>query len=56
MREVLDELLETWKAGETAGLGTVVQTFRSATHTSLAAMTAGANLRNWRTEPRDSSA
>ncbi|KHL18952.1 xanthine dehydrogenase accessory factor [Mumia flava] len=38
MREVLDELLETWKAGETAGLGTVVQTFRSAPRPAGASM------------------
>ncbi|RDH74724.1 XdhC/CoxI family protein [Mycolicibacterium moriokaense] len=30
MREVLTELLSLWEAGETAGVGTVVRTFRSA--------------------------
>ena len=30
MREVLDELMGWWEAGETVGVGTVVATFRSA--------------------------
>ncbi|WP_370617929.1 XdhC family protein [Mumia sp. Pv 4-285] len=38
MRDVLDELLETWKSGETAGVATVVQTFRSAPRPAGASM------------------
>ncbi|MBW9207044.1 XdhC family protein [Mumia sp. zg.B17] len=38
MRDVLDELMETWKAGETAGVATVVQTFRSAPRPAGASM------------------
>lgn len=30
MREILSELMESWDAGETTGMGTVVQTIRSA--------------------------
>ena len=30
MRDVLDELMAWWEAGETVGVGTVVATFRSA--------------------------
>ena len=30
MREVLDELLARWEAGQTIGMGTVVATFQSA--------------------------
>ncbi|TNC29276.1 XdhC family protein [Mumia zhuanghuii] len=38
MRDVLDELMETWKAGETAGVATVVATFRSAPRPAGASM------------------
>ncbi|MGH1561752.1 XdhC family protein [Mumia sp. DW29H23] len=38
MRDVLDELMETWKSGETAGVATVVQTFRSAPRPAGASM------------------
>ena len=30
MREVMDELMQWWSAGETVGVGTVVGTWRSA--------------------------
>ena len=30
MREVMDDLLRWWEAGETVGVGTVVATFQSA--------------------------
>jgi xanthine dehydrogenase accessory factor len=38
MRDVLDRLLEAWRAGETAGLVTVVRTFKSAPRDPGAAM------------------
>ncbi|HEX3287269.1 MAG TPA: XdhC/CoxI family protein [Mycobacterium sp.] len=38
MREVLTELLAVWQAGETAGVGTVVRTFRSAPRPAGASM------------------
>jgi len=38
MRDVLDELMETWKSGETAGVATVVATFRSAPRPAGASM------------------
>ncbi|WP_262848347.1 XdhC family protein [Mumia quercus] len=38
MRDVLEELMETWKAGETAGVATVVATFRSAPRPAGASM------------------
>ena len=38
MRDVLTELLEVWRAGGTAGVGTVVRTFRSAPRPAGAAM------------------
>ena len=38
MREVLPELLEWWRAGETIGMGTVVATFRSAPRPAGASM------------------
>ncbi|HUE32146.1 MAG TPA: XdhC family protein [Mycobacterium sp.] len=38
MREVLAELMSIWHAGDTAGLGTVVRTFRSAPRPPGAAM------------------
>ncbi|WP_193376398.1 XdhC family protein [Mycobacterium sp. UM_CSW] len=38
MRDVLAELMAIWRAGETAGLGTVVRTFRSAPRPSGASM------------------
>ena len=41
MREVLDELMEWWRAGETVGLGTVVATFQSAPRPPGASMIVG---------------
>ncbi|MCW2682500.1 MAG: hypothetical protein JWP33_413, partial [Blastococcus sp.] len=41
MREVLDELIEWWQAGETVGMGTVVATWRSAPRPAGAAMLVG---------------
>ncbi|RYP83531.1 XdhC/CoxI family protein [Nocardioides guangzhouensis] len=41
MREVLDELLQWWRAGETVGLGTVVATFQSAPRPPGASMIVG---------------
>ncbi len=41
MREVLDELLRWWRAGEPVGLATVVATFRSAPRAPGAAMLVG---------------
>ncbi len=41
MREVLDELLAWWRAGETIGLGTVVATFESAPRPPGASMLVG---------------
>lgn len=41
MREVMDELLEWWEAGETIGVGTVVATFRSAPRPAGASMLVG---------------
>jgi xanthine dehydrogenase accessory factor len=41
MREVLPELLEWWRAGETVGVGTVVATFRSAPRPPGASMLVG---------------
>ncbi len=41
MREVLADLLRWWEAGETAGLGTVIGTFRSAPRPPGAAMLVG---------------
>ncbi|MCV7089722.1 XdhC family protein [Mycobacterium interjectum] len=38
MRDVLDQLVSIWRAGDTAGLGTVVRTFRSAPRPSGASM------------------
>lgn len=38
MRDVLSELLAVWRAGDTAGLATVVRTFRSAPRPAGAAM------------------
>src|SRR5204862_71295 len=38
MRDVLDELVKRWSAGEPAGLGTVVATFQSAPRPPGAAM------------------
>jgi xanthine dehydrogenase accessory factor len=38
VREVLTELLAVWQAGETAGVGTVVRTFRSAPRPAGASM------------------
>jgi xanthine dehydrogenase accessory factor len=38
VREVLTELLAVWRAGETAGVGTVVRTFRSAPRPAGASM------------------
>lgn len=38
MRDVLDNLLAVWRAGGTAGVGTVVRTFRSAPRPAGAAM------------------
>ena len=41
MREVLDELLQWWEAGESVGMGTVVATFRSAPRPPGASMLVG---------------
>ena len=41
MREVLDELLQWWEAGEPVGMGTVVATFRSAPRPPGASMLVG---------------
>jgi xanthine dehydrogenase accessory factor len=41
VREVLPELLEWWRAGETVGVGTVVATFRSAPRPPGASMLVG---------------
>lgn len=38
MRDVLDELMTVWRSGDTAGLGTVVRTFRSAPRPAGASM------------------
>lgn len=38
MRDVLDQLVAIWRSGETAGLGTVVRTFRSAPRPAGASM------------------
>lgn len=43
MREVLDELMTWWDAGETVGVGTVVATFRSAPRPAGATMLLGPN-------------
>jgi xanthine dehydrogenase accessory factor len=41
MREVLDQLLPWWEAGETVGMGTVVATFQSAPRPAGASMLVG---------------
>lgn len=41
MRDVLDELMAWWRAGETVGVGTVVATFRSAPRPAGASMLVG---------------
>ncbi len=41
MRNVLDELVDWWEAGETVGVGTVVATFRSAPQPAGASMLVG---------------
>ena len=41
MREVLDELMAWWEAGESVGVGTVVATFRSAPRPPGASMLVG---------------
>ncbi len=41
MREVLDELMQWWEAGETIGVGTVVATFQSAPRPPGASMLVG---------------
>jgi xanthine dehydrogenase accessory factor len=41
VREVLDELMQWWEAGETVGVGTVVATFRSAPRPPGASMLVG---------------
>ncbi len=41
MRDVLEELLEWWEAGETVGVGTVVATWRSAPRPAGASMLVG---------------
>ena len=41
MRDVLDELMQWWRAGETVGVGTVVATFRSAPRPAGASMLLG---------------
>ena len=41
MREVMDELMQWWSAGETVGVGTVVGTWRSAPRQAGASMLVG---------------
>ena len=41
MREVMGELLDWWRAGETVGVGTVVATFQSAPRPPGASMLVG---------------
>src|SRR4051794_3009497 len=41
MREVIDELMQWWEAGETIGVGTVVATFQSAPRPAGASMLVG---------------
>ena len=41
MREVMPQLLEWWRAGETVGVGTVVATFQSAPRPPGASMLVG---------------
>ena len=41
MREVIDELMQWWEAGETVGVGTVVATFQSAPRPAGASMLVG---------------
>jgi xanthine dehydrogenase accessory factor len=41
MREVIDQLMPWWEAGETVGMGTVVATFRSAPRPAGASMLVG---------------
>ena len=41
MRDVLDELVGWWQAGETVGMGTVVATWRSAPRPAGASMLVG---------------
>ena len=41
MREVLDELMAWWRAGESVGVGTVVATWRSAPRPAGASMLVG---------------
>ena len=41
MREVLEQLMPWWEAGETVGMGTVVATFRSAPRPAGASMLVG---------------
>ena len=43
VRDVLSDLLARWRSGETAGLGTVVRTFRSAPRPAGAAMVVAAD-------------
>jgi len=41
MRDVLDDLVGWWQAGETVGMGTVVATWRSAPRPAGASMLVG---------------
>ncbi|WP_343995257.1 XdhC family protein, partial [Terrabacter terrae] len=41
MREVMDEMMQWWSAGETVGIGTVVGTWRSAPRQPGASMLVG---------------
>ena len=41
MRDVLTELMQWWRAGESVGVGTVVATFRSAPRPAGASMLVG---------------
>ena len=41
MREVLQELVQWWEAGESVGVGTVVATFQSAPRPAGASMLVG---------------
>src|SRR3978361_915478 len=47
MREVLDELIGWWQAGETVGMGTVVATWRSAPRPAGASMLVGPHGPPW---------
>ena len=47
MRDVLDDLIGWWQAGETVGMGTVVATWRSAPRPAGASMDRRPGSRGW---------